>query len=48
VLDLCDAVQKGRPPRVSLEDSRENVETILSLIESAEAKRPVYLTNPVG
>ena len=43
VEDMADAVLLGRPPRVSLADSRANVATILALFESARTGRPVTL-----
>lgn len=36
VEDLCNAVQLGRSPRISLLDSRGNIAAILKLLESAE------------
>ncbi len=36
VEDICDAVELGRPPRVSLEESRGNVATLWALLRSAE------------
>ena len=39
--DLADAVRTGRPPRVSLAESRGNVATIVALLESAREGRPV-------
>ena len=44
VEDMADAILLGRSPRLSLDDSRGNVKTILSLLESARKGRPVYLT----
>jgi predicted dehydrogenase len=41
--DLADAALRKRPPRVTLEDSRGNVATIVALIESAREGRPVKL-----
>ncbi len=41
VEDLCDAVQMGKPPRISLEDSRGNIAALLALIESARRGVPV-------
>jgi xylose dehydrogenase (NAD/NADP) len=35
VEDMADAVLSGKPPRISLEDSRGNVAAILALIEAA-------------
>jgi xylose dehydrogenase (NAD/NADP) len=36
VEDMCDAVLDGKPPRISLADSRGNVAAILRLLESAQ------------
>jgi predicted dehydrogenase len=41
--DLADAAQLGRPPRVSLSDSRATVATIVALYESARRGVPVKL-----
>ncbi len=41
--DLEQAVRTGRPPRVSLEESRGNVATIVALLESARSGHPVRL-----
>ena len=41
VEDMYDAVRGGRPPRVSLEDSRGNVAALLALLRSAREGRPV-------
>lgn len=43
VEDMADAILLGKPPRVSLADSRENVATILALIRSAREGRAVAL-----
>jgi predicted dehydrogenase len=43
VEDLADAVLLGKPPVVSLADSRANVQAILALFESARTGRPVKL-----
>jgi len=43
VEDLADAILLGKPPRVSLADSRANVATIVALIESARMGKPVAL-----
>ena len=43
VEDLADAVLLGKPPRVSLSDSRGNVAAILALLRSARENRPVRL-----
>jgi predicted dehydrogenase len=36
VEDMCDAVLLGKPPRISLADSRGNIAAILGLFESAQ------------
>ncbi len=41
--DIADAVLLGRPPRISLADSRHNVAAILALLRSAEERQPVAL-----
>jgi predicted dehydrogenase len=41
--DMCDAILLGKPTRMSLEDSRGNVATILALLQSAEIGKPVKL-----
>ena len=41
VEDMCDAVTQNKPPRISLEDSRGNIATILALLESAQTGKPV-------
>lgn len=43
VEDLYDAVVNGKAPRVSLQDSRNNVATILALLQSAREGRPVRI-----
>jgi xylose dehydrogenase (NAD/NADP) len=43
VEDMADAVLLGKPPRLSLVDSRANVTTILALLESARVGKPVSL-----
>jgi len=43
VEDMADAILAGKPPRVSLTDSRGTVATILGLIQSAETGKPVML-----
>jgi predicted dehydrogenase len=35
VEDMADAIMNGKPPRISLQESRDNIETILALLESA-------------
>ena len=44
VEDLADAILEGKPPRISLEHSRNNTRTILALLSSAAAGKPVSLT----
>lgn len=39
--DMCDAILEGKPPRVSLADSRGNIAVILALLKSAETGRLV-------
>ena len=46
VEDMADAILLGKEPRLSLEDSRGNVSTIVSLLRSAREKQPVYLNKP--
>ena len=43
VEDMTDAILLGRDPRVSLDDSRANVATIVALLESARTGKPVAL-----
>jgi predicted dehydrogenase len=43
VEDLADAVLLGKTPRISLEDSRGNVNTILALLRSAKSGQPELL-----
>lgn len=43
VEDMADAILGGKPPRVSLEDSRANVSAIVALYRSAREGRPVPL-----
>ncbi len=43
VEDMADAILLGKPPRISLADSRENVATILALLRSAREGRAVAL-----
>ena len=43
VEDMADAILLGRPPRVSLEDSRVNTATILALLKSAQSGKVVAL-----
>ena len=44
VEDLHDAIRQGRPSRVSLEDSRGNVATLVALLRSARQGAPVTVT----
>jgi predicted dehydrogenase len=41
--DMADAIRLGRPPRVSLADSRGNVAALTALLRSAGEDRPVSL-----
>jgi predicted dehydrogenase len=41
VEDMADAIINNKSPRISLDDSRENVATIVALLESAHLQRPV-------
>jgi xylose dehydrogenase (NAD/NADP) len=41
VEDMAEAILKGTPPRISLDDSRNNVATILALLRSAQENKPV-------
>ena len=41
--DMCDAILLGKPPRISLAESRGNVATILALLESANTGKAVRL-----
>jgi len=45
VEDLCDAILEGKPPRISLAESRGNIATILALLESAQSNRPIALSS---
>jgi predicted dehydrogenase len=45
VEDMYDAVRLGRPSRVSLDDSRGNVATLVALLRSAREGRAVALTD---
>lgn len=44
VEDLCDVILHGKPPRVSLEDSRGNIAVILKLFEAAQVGKALPLT----
>jgi D-xylose 1-dehydrogenase (NADP+, D-xylono-1,5-lactone-forming) len=41
--DMADAILEGKPPRISLADSRANVAALLALYESAKTGKPVLL-----
>jgi predicted dehydrogenase len=41
VEDMADAILLGKEPRISLEDSRANVDVIKSLLESAQTGKSV-------
>jgi predicted dehydrogenase len=41
--DFADAVLLGRPPRISLQDSRATVATLVALYESARLGRPIHM-----
>lgn len=43
VEDMADAVLLGKPPRISLADSRANVAALVALLESAECGQPVRM-----
>lgn len=43
VEDMADAILLGRQPRMSLADSRDIIETIVGLFESARTRKPVIL-----
>ena len=43
VEDMADAILHGKPPRVSLADSRGNIAAIVALVQSAREGRPVVL-----
>jgi predicted dehydrogenase len=45
VEDMCDAVLLGKPPRISLADSRGNIAAILGLFESAENSKKTPLSS---
>jgi hypothetical protein len=44
VEDMADAITQGNAPRISLDDSRANVSTILALLESARTNKPVKIS----
>jgi predicted dehydrogenase len=41
VEDIADAILLGKTPRISLDDSRANVQTIVALLQSARKGKPV-------
>ncbi len=41
--DMCDAIQHGRSPRITLADSRANLAAILALLESARTGKAITL-----
>jgi predicted dehydrogenase len=41
--DLAEAIATGRPPRVTLDESRGNVRAIVALLQSAREGRPIRL-----
>jgi predicted dehydrogenase len=43
VEDMADAILKGVTPRITLEDSRGNVQVILALLQSAQSGKPVKI-----
>jgi len=43
VEDMADAVLRGKEPRMSLADSRDNIDMILGLFKSARTGKPVKL-----
>jgi predicted dehydrogenase len=43
VEDMADAILLGKPPRISLADTRANTRAILALFESAKTGKPVTL-----
>ena len=45
VEDIADAILNGKPPRISLADSRANVATILALLQSSREGKPITLRN---
>jgi D-xylose 1-dehydrogenase (NADP+, D-xylono-1,5-lactone-forming) len=44
VEDMADAILLGHTPRILLEDSRANIQTILAFLESARTGQPVKLS----
>jgi predicted dehydrogenase len=43
VEDMADAIILGKPPRISMADTRANTRAILALYESAKTGKPVAL-----
>ncbi|MDX1377468.1 MAG: Gfo/Idh/MocA family oxidoreductase [Anaerolineales bacterium] len=43
--DMADAILDGKAPLISLDDSRDNVEVISALLNSAQIGRPVAVTH---
>ncbi len=44
VENMADAILLGKPPRISLEDSRANIAAIQALLHSADVGKPVLLS----
>jgi predicted dehydrogenase len=44
VEDMADAVLLGKPPRISLADSRGNVAALVALVQSAKERKAISLT----
>ena len=45
VEDMADAILEGTIPRISLDDSRNNVAAILALLQSAEENKPIAISS---
>lgn len=45
VEDMADAILEGTNPRISLDDSRNNVAAILALLHSAEENKPIEVSS---
>jgi xylose dehydrogenase (NAD/NADP) len=43
VEDMCEAIQYGKAPRITLEDSRKNIAVILALLESAKNGKSIIV-----
>ncbi len=41
--DMADAILDGKPPRISLQDSRNNIATLVALYKSAATGKPVLI-----